>query len=514
MKKFQLGLANIQQTQEKLYKRNAKLEYSRNMLYSNIEENVEELEKCLVKIESDISKTQTALLELREKFISAVSNYQEKKKLLDKALKSKKSAEKEYTTALEETKKNFEEINLDIVSYIREITTEEIRKIKKELIDVITKNGEKEKIPFDVDVVSKASEFATEISKKEAECYIVIYDKTKKLLEELENNALKIERHRKWKRDNIAKLKFFSAEREYLIQFLDNERLPVMHGKKVHRKLMIEACKNLILDVSQMNNLYELILREEAGRSAKRAYKELYNKDYLRKIEEKEKQFEEEAKKLNLSAAMVINSNYWRVEGIREVYTAFYQIITEIFEKELEEFEVATEETNQEENAKAETVELELPQATTIEKITAEENENSDKEAEDVESINENKQVAKEETIEESKENIEEMTEDEEDDEFTKIAEQIDELEDDEETIPVEEDEEFVEDDIPYEDESIDEEELEESLLEPILKAKEKEQDLKAALAAVKEINKPKKKKSGILKNLMKLNTKSKKVEG
>ena len=72
MKKFQLGLANIQQTQEKLYKRNAKLEYSRNMLYSNIEENVEELEKCLVKIESDISKTQTALLELREKFISAV----------------------------------------------------------------------------------------------------------------------------------------------------------------------------------------------------------------------------------------------------------------------------------------------------------------------------------------------------------------------------------------------------------------------------------------------------------
>ena len=67
---------------------------------------------------------------------------------------------------------------------------------------------------------------------------------------------------------------------------------------------------------------------------------------------------------------------------------------------------------------------------------------------------------------------------------------------------------------MPYEDEEIEEEELEESLLDPILKAKEKEQDLKAALAAVKEINKPKKKKTGILKNLMKLNTKNKKVEG
>ena len=510
MKKFQLGLVNIQQTQEKLYKRNAKLEYSRNILFSNIEENVEELEKCLSKIESDISKTQTALLELREKFISAVSNYQEKKKLLDRALKSKKGAEEEYTKALEKAKSNFEEINLDILTYIREITTEEIRRIKKELIEVITKNGEKEKIPFDSDVVSKASEFATEISKKEAECYIVIYDKTKKLLEELENNTLKIERHRKWKRDNIAKLKFFSAEREYLIQFLDNERLPVMHGKKVHRKLMIEACKNLILDVSQMNNLYELILREEAGRSAKRAYKELYNKDYLRKIEEKEKQFEEEAKKLNLSAATVINSNYWRVEGIREVYTAFYQIITEIFGKELEEFEIATEEVNQEENAKVETVELELPQATTIEKITAEETEDTDKKEE---SLDKNEEIVKE--SKNSKEDTEELDEEEqEDDDFAKIAEQIDELEDDEDAIPVEDEEEFIEEDMPYEDEEIEEEELEESLLDPILKAKEKEQDLKAALAAVKEINKPKKKKAGILKNLMKLNTKNKKVEG
>ena len=359
-------------------------------------------------------------------------------------------------------------------------------------------------------MVSKASEFATEISKKEAECYIVIYDKTKKLLEELENNTLKIERHRKWKRDNIAKLKFFSAEREYLIQFLDNERLPVMHGKKVHRKLMIEACKNLILDVSQMNNLYELILREEAGRSAKRAYKELYNKDYLRKIEEKEKQFEEEAKKLNLSAATVINSNYWRVEGIREVYTAFYQIITEIFGKELEEFEIATEEVNQEENAKLETVELELPQATTIEKITAEKTEDTDKKEE---SLDKNEEIVKE--SKNSKEDTEELDEEEqEDDDFAKIAEQIDELEDDEDAIPVEDEEEFIEEDMPYEDEEIEEEELEESLLDPILKAKEKEQDLKAALAAVKEINKPKKKKTGILKNLMKLNTKNKKVEG
>ena len=373
------------------------------MIFSNIEENVEELEKCLLKIESDISKTQTALLELREKFISTVSKYQEKKNLLDEALKRKQKAEDEYNKFLEITRNNFEEINLEILDYVREITTEEIRKIKRELIEVITKNGEKEKVPFDSDVVSKASEFATEISKKEADCYVIIYDKTKKLLDEIENDTLKLDRHRKWRRDNTAKLKFFNAEREYLIQFLDNERLPVMHGKKVHRKLMIEACKNLILDVAQMNNLYELILREEAGRSAKRAYKELYNKDYLRKIEEKEQQFEEEATKLNLNAATVINSNYWRVEGIREVYTAFYQIITETYNKDLEEFEVANNEENKETTVVAETVELELPQATTIEQITAEENEKVE----------------------------EDNNESNEDDEFSGIEDQIEELEDD-----------------------------------------------------------------------------------
>ena len=175
-------LASIQQTQEKLYKRNAKLEYSRNLIFGNIEEDVDELSKCLNKIESDISKTQTAFIETREKFISTVELYQTKKKELDVAIQNKDEAEEEYNVILENAKANFENIDLEIVNYIRGITTEEIRKIKRELIEVITKNGAKEKIPFDVDVVSKSSEFATEISKKEAECYVIIYDKTKKLL--------------------------------------------------------------------------------------------------------------------------------------------------------------------------------------------------------------------------------------------------------------------------------------------------------------------------------------------
>ena len=508
-------LASIQQIQEKLYKRNAKLEYSRNLIFGNIEEDVNELSKCLNKIESDISKTQTAFIETRENFISTVELYQTKKKELDLAIQNKNEAEEEYNSVLENAKANFENIELDIVDYIKGITTDEIRKIKRELIEVITKNGAKEKIPFDADIVSKASEFATEISKKEAECYVIIYDKTKKLLDEIENNSLKMDRHRKWRRDNTAKLKFFNAEKEYLIQFLDNERLPVMHGKKIHRKLMLEACKNLILDVDQMNNLYELILREEAGRSAKKAYKELYNKDYFRKIEEGSLQIEDEASKLGLNTAMVINSNYWRVEGIREIYTAFYQIITEIYGKELEEFETAEEETSKEQTSNIEeTVELELPQAKTIESIAEEDDETEEEEEkQNIQNAQIVEETAKEKVkinnieISNTNEDTEEFEEDEED-EFSDIESQIAELEDDFEN----EEYDSIED-VPYEDEKIDDFDAEESLFAPIIKAKETGEDLKAALQAVKE-GPSKKKKSNIFKNLIKMNSKGKKVEG
>lgn len=58
---------------------------------------------------------------------------------------------------------------------------------------------------------------------------------------------------------------------------------------KTHEKLMEEACKNFDTDISQIGNLYELILKETTGKSTKKAYKELYNKNYLKEIEENEK---------------------------------------------------------------------------------------------------------------------------------------------------------------------------------------------------------------------------------
>ena len=359
-------LDSIKAQQEKLYKREAKLEYNRNILFSNIEEKPDELNRVFEKLEDDIKKTQNSLLELRVSYVDAVAQYQEKKQTLIEAHKEKQQAEKEYADGYRQTKETYDNIDNGYIIYIKGINTEELRKLKKELIDVITKNGEKEKIPFDPDVVSKAAEFATDIAKKEADILNYVYEKTGKLLEEIENKTFKPARHSKWRKDASAELDFFIAEREYLIAFLDNERVPVMNGKKIHRKLMLDACRNLVQDVEQMNNLYELLLREEAGRSAKKVYKELYNKDYLSHIEESEKEVEEEATRLNVSSATLLNANYWRLEGMRSVYQSFYTSVTELYGRDLEEFEAKQETVSVqqvEENVEAEDDGFELPKA-------------------------------------------------------------------------------------------------------------------------------------------------------
>ena len=113
-----------------------------------------------------------------------------------------------------------------------------------------------------------------------------------------------------------------------------------MNTQKVHKKMMKEACENFDLDINQINNLYELIIRETTSKSTKKAYKELYNKTYLRDIEEKEKNFEQEANNVKLNLGTVINSNYWRIEGIKNIYNVFQDEVSKKFDKDLSDYRI------------------------------------------------------------------------------------------------------------------------------------------------------------------------------
>ena len=68
-------------------------------------------------------------------------------------------------------------------------------------------------------------------------------------------------------------------EKEYLVSFLDNERITAISGEKAHKVMMSEDCEKFELDIEQFGNFYQLLLREIAGKSTKKAYNELYNKE-------------------------------------------------------------------------------------------------------------------------------------------------------------------------------------------------------------------------------------------
>ena len=152
--------------------------------------------------------------------------------------------------------------------------------------------GKDERVPFDGEVIQAAAKFRNKIAKIEAECYVLIYERMKKLLSEINNDDIKLDKYKKVLRDVSVKLPFLKAEKMYLASFLDYERMTAINGIKVHKKLMVDACEKFELDIEQLNKLYELICKEVSGKASRNTYIDLYNKEYLKNIEEKEKNFE------------------------------------------------------------------------------------------------------------------------------------------------------------------------------------------------------------------------------
>ncbi len=333
-------IEEIQKKQNKIYEENQKLEKARSTLFEDLGEDAEVLDSKFIKIEDSIEQNNEKLIELRKEFVKCLTDFSVRQKERNKCEKAKRIAEKNHITYINKMKEEFQQINIKDVIKIKEFINSEKDSIKKELNETMTKNGRNEKIGFNQDVLKIAIKARINIAEKEAENYIIIYDKMKKLLAEIDNDNIKLNKYQKALRDVSVKLAFLEAEKEYIVGFLDYERMTVIAGVRVHKKKMEEACQNFELDMIQIHNLYELILREIANKSTKKAYKELYNKTYLKNIEDKERNFEEEVNNIKINMGTVINSNYWRIEGIKNVYTVFQNEITEKFEKDLSEFQL------------------------------------------------------------------------------------------------------------------------------------------------------------------------------
>ena len=349
-------IEEIQKKQDKLYEENQKLEKSRNILFTDLGESAEVLESKFEKIENSLEKNNEILKDLREEFVKYLTDFSERQKERNKCEKAKRIAETNHISYINKMKEEFKLINVKSVVKLKEFLNSEKDLIKKELNEIMTKNGKNEKIPFNQDVLKVAIKARINIAEKEAESYIFIYDKMKKLLSEIENDNLRMNKYTKALRDVKVKLAFLEAEKEYIVGFLDYERMTAITGLRVHKKKMEEACQNFELDMIQIHNLYELLLREISNKSTKKAYKELYNKTYLKNIEDKEKNFEKEVNNIRINMGTVINSNYWRIEGIKNVYTVFNEQVTGNFDKDLSEYRLEGITDIEEDNIKSQKI--------------------------------------------------------------------------------------------------------------------------------------------------------------
>ena len=339
-------IRKIQKAQKRIYEENTNYEIERNKLFSTLDNDSEIIEVSLKNIEEQINKNNKELEELRADFIKYLTEFSEKQKERNKSSRSKRTEEKNYLEIIEKCNSNINEISESVLKNIKEFKNLQDENSINEIKEIMINNGKNERIPFDKNVIEIAINIRNEIAKKEAECYLTSYDKMKKLLIEINSDEIKLDKYKKTLRDTSVKIAFLEAQKMYIVSFLDYERMSAINGRKIHKQLMEETCKNIELDMAQFNNLYELILKETSGKSSKKAYKELYNKEYLKNIEEKEKTIEEEINNMKIKTGTIINSNYWRIEEIKNIYEVFQKEITEKFGKDLSEFKL--EETEQE----------------------------------------------------------------------------------------------------------------------------------------------------------------------
>ncbi len=338
-------IESLQQEQVKLYKVNKKLEEDRAQLFTDLGEDAKTLENKLVKIENSLDKNNEKLKEIRAEFIQYLSDFSQKQKIRNKCEKARRIGEANHIEYTKKMKEQFAGIDMEDVINLKDFINSEKEQVKQEALNIMTKNGKSERVAFNQDVLKKAIHTRIDIAEKEAECYTLLYDKMKKLLAETDSEFVKLNKYKKALRDTSVKLAFLKATKEYIVGFLDYERMTTISGARAHKKMMVEACNNFELDMMQIKNLYELILKEVNNRASKKAYRELYNKTYLKNIEDKEKNFEEEVNNVNISMGTVINSNYWRIEGIKNIYEVFQKEVSEKFERDLSELRL--EETDE-----------------------------------------------------------------------------------------------------------------------------------------------------------------------
>ena len=263
-------IKEIQKKQESLDKKALKYYENRKSLFQSLEEDEEALKEKFKKNEEDIKKNENEIKENSDSFVTGIKEFNEKSEIRSKCGRERRIIESDYQKILNVASENFTNILKDKLREIKGfLKSEDKENVKLEMVENIIKNGAKEKVPFDINVINKAIDTSLYIEEKRAEILLTLYEKTSKLFDEIKNDTVKIEKHKKQVRDSKSKLEFLSVITEYIILFLDNERMNTIGGEEEHKKVMNEACDNLQKDLVEIQNMYSLLIKEINGKSTR-----------------------------------------------------------------------------------------------------------------------------------------------------------------------------------------------------------------------------------------------------
>ena len=154
--------------------------------------------KKLEKIGQTILSNNERLEELKNGFINSLKEFNERQKERNKCSKTRRLEEGAHIQLIEEVRKELQEIDVSKIKELKQfVTAETLDDMKKEIAEIMINNGRDEKVKFNEDVVEKSVNARTKIAQKEAESYIAIYDKTRRLLNEIENEDIKLDKYQK-----------------------------------------------------------------------------------------------------------------------------------------------------------------------------------------------------------------------------------------------------------------------------------------------------------------------------
>ena len=140
-----------------------------------------------------------------QQFVQSIAEFNEKTTIRTTCERNRRKVEGEYNKKLNQILDNYSDIDVKFVKKAKGFIETETDDIENELKDKVQKNGEKERIPFNEDVITKAITLSVDIQKRETDILASIYDKMSRLFTEIKNNSVKIDKHKKNIKDSKIK---------------------------------------------------------------------------------------------------------------------------------------------------------------------------------------------------------------------------------------------------------------------------------------------------------------------